>query len=625
MREERKVITVVFADLVGFTSRAEGMDVEDVRAMLAPYHALVRRELEQLGGTVEKFIGDAGMAIFGAPTAHEDDPERAVRAALAIRDALALSNERNPELDLHARIGVNSGEALVALDARPEAGEGMASGDVVNTAARLQAAAPIDGVLVGEATYQATRDDIEYEQRSAVQAKGKAAPIACWQALGARSRVGESRRVHDATPLIGRRLECEALLEAFERAHTDRSVQLVTLIGVPGLGKSRLVRELFRDLDRRQELIRWREGRSPPYGHEVTFWALGEIVKAEVGMVDWHDPGTAAAKLSSAVAAVVDDSDEAEWVERHLRALVGLEAEEALFGDRRAEAFAAWRRLIERLAERNTTVLVFEDLHWGDDALIDFIENLVAWADTIPLLVLCTARPELIERRPGWSADSSSSQVISLEPLSETETSELLDALLGSAQLPAETLSTLSTGAAGNPLYAKEFVRMLVDRRILVQRGDTWIVEADDVPVPDSVLGIIAARLDSVPVEDKAVIQDASVVGKVFWPGAVAHVAGRGRWAIEEALLRLEQKQLIRRRHDSSVAGDLEYVFRARAHSRRRLPDGPPVGPFREAPARRRVAELARGRASRSCRHDRPSLRHGSRKCRGVRPRCVRP
>ena len=561
-REERKVITVVFADLVGFTSRAEGMDVEDVRSMLAPYHALVRRELVQRGGTVEKFIGDAGMAIFGAPTAHEDDPERAVRAALAIRDALALSNERNPELDLHARIGVNTGEALVALDARPEAGEGMASGDVVNTAARLQGAAPIDGVLVGEATYQATRDVIEYEQRPAVQAKGKAAPIPCWQALGPRSRVGESRRVHDATPLIGRRLEYEALLAGFEGVHTGRSVQLVTLVGVPGIGKSRLIRELFRDLDRRPELIRWREGRSPPYGHEVTFWGLGEIVKAEVGLVEWHDPEIAAAKLSSAVAAVVDDPDEAEWVERHLRALVGLEAEEALFGDRRAESFAAWRRLIERLAERNTTVLVFEDLHWADDALIDFIEHLVAWADTIPLLVLCTARPELLERRPGWSADSSSSQVISLEPLSETETSELLDALLGSAQVPAETLSSLSTGAAGNPLYAKEFVRMLVDRRILVQRGDAWILEdADDLPVPDSVLGIIAARLDAVPVEDKAVIQDASVLGKVFWPGALAHVAGRGRWAIEEALLRLEQKQLIRRRLDSSVAGDLEYVF----------------------------------------------------------------
>jgi len=283
------VITVLFVDLVGFTSRAEGMDVEDVRGMLAPYHTLVRQQLEQRRGTVEKFIGDAVMAVFGAPTAHEDDPERAVRAALAIREALAVSNERNPDLDLHVRIGVNTGEALVSLDARPAAGESMASGDVVNTAARLQTAAPIDGVVVGEATYRATRDVIEYERVPAVHAKGKAAPIPCWRAMGARSRVGESRRRHDATPLIGRRREYEALLDAFERAHRNRSVQILTLVGVPGIGKSRLVRELFHDLDRRPELIRWREGRSPPYGHGVTFWSLGEIVKAEAGMLESHE------------------------------------------------------------------------------------------------------------------------------------------------------------------------------------------------------------------------------------------------------------------------------------------------------------------------------------------------
>jgi class 3 adenylate cyclase/tetratricopeptide (TPR) repeat protein len=561
-REERKVITALFADLVGFTSRAERMDVEDVRAMLAPYHTLVRQQLEQRGGTVEKFIGDAGMAVFGAPTAHEDDPERALRAALAIRDALAVSNERNPELDLHVRIGVNTGEALVSLDARPAAGESMASGDVVNTAARLQTAAPIDGVVVGEATYRATRDVIEYEELPAVHAKGKAEPILCWQALGARSRVGETRRRHDATPLIGRGGEREALLNAFERAYENRSVQMLTLVGVPGIGKSRLVRELFHALDRRPELIRWREGRSPPYGEGVTFWALGEIVKAEVGMLESHEPETAASKLAAAVSGVVDDPDEAEWVERHLRPLVGLEAEETLFGDRRAEAFAAWRRFIERLAERRATVLVFEDLHWADDALVDFIEHLAAWADHVPLLVLCTARPELFERRPGWRADSNTSRVVSLEPLSEAETHELFEALLESALLPAKTRSALFTSAAGNPLYASEFVRMLVDRGILVERGGEWIVEdADDFPVPDSVLGIISARLDAVPVEDKAVIQDASVVGKVFWPGAVAHVAERGRWAIEEALRRLEENELIRRSHQTSVAGDSEYVF----------------------------------------------------------------
>jgi class 3 adenylate cyclase/tetratricopeptide (TPR) repeat protein len=556
------VITVLFADLVGFTSRAERMDVEDVRAMLAPYHTLVRQQLEQRRGTVEKFIGDAVMAVFGAPTAHEDDPERAVRAALAIREALAVSNVRHPELDLHVRIGVNTGEALVSLDASPAAGESMASGDVVNTAARLQTAAPIDGVVVGEVTYRATRDVIEYEQVPAVLAKGKASPIQCWQALRARSRVGETRRRQDATPLIDRLRERETLIDAFERVHRDHSPQALTLVGVPGIGKSRLVRELFHDLDRRSELIRWREGRSPPYGPGVTFSALGEIVKAEAGLLESHESEAAASKLAAAVAAVIEDADEAGWVERHLGALVGLGGEETLFGDRRAEAFAAWRRFIERLAEARPTVLVLEDLHWADDALLDFIEYLVAWAADVQLLLLCTARPELFERRPGWRADSSSSRVVSLAPLSDAETRELFDSLLGRAQLPAETRSALLMGAAGNPLYAQEFVRMLVDQGILLKRGGEWILEqTDDFPVPDSVLGIIAARLDAIPGEDKAVIQDASVVGKVFWPGAVACVAERGRWAIEEALRRLEHRQLIRRRHDSSVAGDSEYVF----------------------------------------------------------------
>jgi class 3 adenylate cyclase len=559
---ERKVVTVLFADLVGFTSRAERMDVEDVHAMLHPYHTLVREQLEQRRGTVEKFIGDAVMAVFGAPTAHEDDPERAVRAALAIRDALALANERQPELDLHVRIGVNTGEALVSLDAQPAAGEGIASGDVVNTAARLQAAAPIDGVLVAEDTYRATRKAIDFGEAPPVHARGKAVPVPCWLALGPRSRFGETRRRQDATPLVGRRRERQAVIEAFERAYRNRSPQTLTLVGVPGIGKSRLVRELFRDLDRRHELIRWREGRSPPYGEGVTFWAFSEIVKAEAGLLESHEPDKASEKLAAAVAAVVDDREEAEWMERHLRPLVGLEAGEPLFGDRRAEAFAAWRRFIERLAERRPTVLVFEDVHWADDALLDFIEHLVAWAAGVQLLVVCTARLELLERRPAWRADSKSSRLLSLAPLSESETQELLEALLASALLRAETRTALVKGSAGNPLYAQELVRMLVDRAILSRHGDEWFLEkTEDFPVPDSVFGIISARLDALPAEDKAVIQDASVVGKVFWPGAVAYVAERGRWAIEEALRRLEERQLIRRRRDSSVAGDSEYAF----------------------------------------------------------------
>ena len=562
MREERKIISVLFADLVGFTSRAEHMDVEDVRAMLAPFYALVRERLEQNGGTVEKFIGDAVMAVFGAPVAREDDPERAVRAALGIREAVAASNERHPELDLHVRVAVNTGEALVALDANPAAGEIIASGDVVNTAARLQSAAPIDGVVVGIDTYQATCDVIEYDESFTVTAKGKAEPVRCWPALRARSRIGETRRRQDATPLIGRQPERRALIDAFEHVVRNRSVRALTLVGVPGIGKSRLVRELFRHIDEQPELVRWREGRSPPYGDSGSFWALGEIVKAEAGLLDSHEASAAASNLAKAVATVAADREEAEWVERHLRALVGLEGDTTLFGDRRAEAFAAWRRFVERLAEKRPTVLVFEDLHWADDDAIDFVEHLVAWAADVPLLVVCTGRPELLERRPRWGAETETTRVVSLSPLSESETRDFLDALLPNALLPEKTRSALLATAEGNPLYAQEFVRMLMDRDLLVQRGGEWVLEqTEDFPVPDSVHGIVSARLDSLPETDKAVIQDAAVVGRLFWVGAVAAVSERGRWAIEEALRQLEHRQLVRRRHESAVAGDSEWVF----------------------------------------------------------------
>src|SRR4249919_69813 len=276
--EERKVVTVLFADLVGFTSRSERMDVEDVRGTLAPYHALLREQLEHYGGTVEKFIGDAVMALFGAPVTHEDDPERAVRAALAIRDWV------REEEDLHVRVAVNTGEALVILGARPDEGEGMATGDVVNTAARLQAAAPTNGILVGETTWRATRDQIDYEARDAVQAKGKSEPIRVWEPINARARVGVDLEQKVLTPLVGRERELSVLVDALDRVRRDHEPQLVTLVGVPGIGKSRLVAELFQRLENDPELIWWRQGRALPYGAGVSFWALSEMVKAQAGI-----------------------------------------------------------------------------------------------------------------------------------------------------------------------------------------------------------------------------------------------------------------------------------------------------------------------------------------------------
>jgi class 3 adenylate cyclase len=391
-REERKVVTILFTDLVGSTATAERLDPEDVRKILSPYYARLREEIERHGGTVEKFIGDAVMAVFGAPVAHEDDPERAVRAALAIRDALS-----NGELQI--RTAVNTGEALVALGARPVEGEGMVSGDVVNTTARLQGAAPVNGILVGETTYRATRHVIDYRGARAVEAKGKSAPVKVWEVVGPHSAFGSDVEEKLRTPLVGRERERSLLADALARARTEESVQLVTLVGVPGIGKSRLVAELFSVVDADPDLIAWRQGRSLPYGESVSFWALGEIVKSHAGVLESDDADAAAAKLAATIESLVDDAQERTWLTARARPLIGLDVEERVD---RGEAFAAWRRLLEAAAEQRPLVLVFEDLHWADDGLLDFVDHLADWATTVPLLIVATARPELLDRRPNW-------------------------------------------------------------------------------------------------------------------------------------------------------------------------------------------------------------------------------
>jgi class 3 adenylate cyclase/tetratricopeptide (TPR) repeat protein len=535
-REERKLVTVLFADVVGFTARAEAMDPEDVRRFLQPLHARLRAELERRGGTVEKFIGDAVMAIFGAPVAHEDDPERAVRAALAILDALAEAG------DAEVRIGITTGEALIALEARPEAGEGIASGDVVNTAARLQTAAPVGAILVDETTYRASERAIEYDEAEPVQAKGKAEPVRAWQALAARTPVGVERP-RDAA-FVGRAQEHALLRDTLARVLREREPQLVTLVGVPGIGKSRLVFELFQDFQDDPERVLWLHGGSLPYGEGVTFWALGEMVKAHAGILESDTAAQTEEKLHRAVAAVIADAADAARVERHLRPLAGAESEDIGAGDRRNEAFAAWRRFLEALAETQPLVLVFEDLHWADDALLDFTDHLLDWARGVPILVLATARPELLTRRPAWGGGKVNSATLGLSPLSDADTQTLLEELLGRAMLAAENQPDLLDRAGGNPLYAQEFVRMLTDRQT-------------DLTLPESVHGIIAARLDSLPREEKELMQDAAVVGRVFWLGAL----GSERWRLEEALHSLERKEFVRRERRSSVAGESEYVF----------------------------------------------------------------
>ena len=537
-RRERKVVTVVFCDLVGFTARAESLDPEDVDAFLDPYHKRVQAELERHGGTVEKFIGDAVMALFGAPVAHEDDPERAVRAALAIRE---FATEKGLEL----RVGITTGEALVRLDAQPETGRGMASGDVVNTAARLQSAAPVNGILVDETTQRATRHTIDYEGTPRVEAKGKAEPIPVWTAVMAHSRFGVDTAHEARSELVGRERELGIVRDAFERARHEHTPQLLTLVGVPGIGKSRLVWELSRIVEADSELITWRQGRCLAYGDGVTLWALAEIVKAQAGIAEQDTAAAVAEKLRSAAADALPAED-AGWVESHLLALAGLAEETELGGDRRKEAFSAWRRFIEGLAEQRPLVLVFEDLHWADDALLDFVDELVDWITDVPLLVVATARPELLERRPNWSGGKLNAATVALAPLTTEQTAQLLGSALGTPLLAADTQAALLERAGGNPLYAEQFAELFLER------GST-----DELSLPETLQGIIAARLDGLGSDEKDVLLDAAVIGKVFWTSAL----GRDEADSTATFHSLERKGFVRRQRRSSVEGQTELAF----------------------------------------------------------------
>jgi len=557
--EERKVVTVLFCDLVDFTARSDQADPEDVGAMLRPYHVRLRQEIERFGGTLDKFIGDAVMAVFGAPTSHEDDPERAVRCAARMLEAIAELNATQPALALSVRIGITTGEALVVLQPGSET-EGVV-GDIVNTASRLQGVAPVNGILVGEGTWRATGGPFEYEELEPVRVKGKAQPVPAWRLVRARSRLGVDVDQRPVAPFIGRDAELDLLKRCYARILRERSVQLVTLLGEPGLGKSRLIHEFARHVDDHQELVSWRQGRCLPYGDGITFWALGEIVKAEAGILE-SDPSTqVAAKLDGALQALVGQASDREWLRARLAPLLGVGNAEGPGADQ-AELFAAWRRVIEAMAASGPLVLVVEDLHWADAALLQFLKYLIDSSAGIALLVIAAARPELLDRHRGWNEERPNASSITLSPLTDTDTTALIAALLGQPVLPTEVQALLLERAGGNPLYAEEFARLLTDRGLLVRHGHTVrLSPGQEIPFPETVQALIAARLDLLPLERKALVQDAAVVGKVFWSGALATIGGRDEQALQEELEELERKELIRAAKVSSVEGQAEYAF----------------------------------------------------------------
>ncbi len=554
-QEDRRRVSVLFVDMVEFTGFGERSDPEQVRAVQSDYFGTVRRVVRRYGGVVEKYIGDAVMALFGAPVATENDPLRCVRAGLELQNALA----RGPgETDgLRFRVGVATGEALVDVAAARDGGQAIVAGDVVNTAARLQALAPPGGVLVCATSYAATSADIEYQERPPVTLRGRTAPSTVWLAAGARDTRAPATDT-ESTPMVDRQHERALLINALHRTVRTSAPQLVTVFGEAGIGKSRLLRELSRHAARQTEApVHWLVGHCPPFGEDVTYAAFADIVKSHVGILASDDLTTATARLAETLQCLVP-AEEAGHLAEALGPLLGLGG--SRLGPTDTEQ--AWRRFVLALAGYRATVLVFEDLHWADERLLHFIELLATSARGLPLLIVCTGRPQLRDRHPRWATTIGGTLSISLSPLRDSDISTMYALMFGSA-FAATTPYPLVELADGNPLYAQEYVRMLMERGQLIREVAQWGTGGDDPPpMPDNVQAVIANRLDLLDPGDRAVLQAAAVVGRNFWPGAVAVALGRPVDGVERALRRLEQRDLIREQPTAALAGHIEYRFR---------------------------------------------------------------
>ena len=572
--EQRRVVTVLFADLTSSTAIAENMDPEDVRALLGTFFEMMTRAIHRHGGTVEKYIGDAVMAVFGLPVVHEDDPLRAVRAALDMQRALAAFNAeraadesavtpRAPELQM--RIGINTGDVAAAGSAA-EGRDFLITGDPVNVAARLQQLADPGAILVGPRTYRGTRGAVRYRTLPPVALRGRGQPIRIWEALAMLEQDDAPTlrpRGTDGlwTPLVGRESELDLLHALFSRVVRERQPQLVTVLGAPGIGKTRLVREFLARLraqavsqpNRPATVVpRVLEGRCPPYGEGLTYWPLTEIVRAVTGIAPLAPPEQARARLRASLADLLRQArrpEDPESIAAYLGHTIGLDAGERPT-ERMTEAkpllpteatqlqevtHRAWRTFFEALATHTPLIVFIEDIHWGDDVLLALLEDVAALAAGVPLLFLCTARPELLEKRPQWGSGARNFATIALEGLSPDETTRLVGELLPGADVPPSLRSGVLEKAEGNPFYIEEIVRMLVDRGLLVlaPEGKGWgvaphwagSIELSDLAIPDTVQGVLAARLDLLTAAERDVLQHASVIGRYFWTNALLRLA----------------------------------------------------------------------------------------------------
>ena len=531
---------MLFADLVGFTPLSETKDAEQVRELLSRYFDTCRRIISLYGGTVEKFIGDAVMAVWGTPRATEDDAERAVRAALDLVAAVSALGAEVGEAELRARAGVLTGEAAVTLGADRE---GMVAGDLVNTASRLQSLAEPGSVYVGESTRRATEQTIVYEELGLFELKGKAEPVPLWKARRVVSGLrGALKSEGLEAPFVGRDRELRQIKDLFHNCADQGKAHLVSVTGIAGIGKSRLAWEFYKYFDGIAATAHWHRGRCLSYGEGVTYWALADMVRMRCRISEDDVAASAAEKLRSTLAEHFLDAEERSFVEPRLAHLLGLAEHQARD---QQDLFAAWRLFFERLADGYPTVLVFEDMQWADASLLDFVEYLLDWSRSHRLFVVTLARPELHERRPTWGAGQRSFTSLYLEPLSQEAMLELLTGLVPG--LPEPLRDQILARAEGVPLYAVETVRMLLDRRLLVREGSAYrldgVVEA--LEVPETLHALIAARLDSVSPDERRLLQDASVLGKTFTKHALLALLGFDSEQLEPLLVSLVRKEVL--------------------------------------------------------------------------------
>jgi class 3 adenylate cyclase/tetratricopeptide (TPR) repeat protein len=550
-REARKVVTVLFSDVTGSTRLGERLDPESLRQIMGRYFEEMKAALEAHGGTVEKFIGDAVMAVFGIPVLHEDDALRAVRAALEMKERLERLNEgleRDRGIAILTRTGLNTGE-VVAGD--PATGQTLVTGDAVNVAARLEQSAQPGEVLIGEATYRLVRDAVTVEPAEPMTVKGKDEPVTAFRLLDVHPEAEAVRR-HLDSPMVGRDRPLSLMKQTFENAADDRACHLFTVIGSPGVGKSRLVYEFVSAIADRSTVLR---GRCLPYGAGITYWPVVEMVRQAAAITDEDEVDVAAGKL-----AALAPEDDREAVADRLMQVIGLREATAP-----AEEIAwAFRKLLESLAEQRQVVAVFDDIHWGEPTLLDLIDHVAEWSRGAPILLVAIARQELLDVRPGWGGGKHNSTTIQLEPLSEQDCEVLVENLLGRALLPVIAKSKIAEAAEGNPLFVEQVLSMLIDDELLRRDNGHWVPTADlaTIPIPPTIQALLAARLDRLGGEERQVIERASVVGKVFYQSAVSELAPEPiRPAVGGHLMTLVRKELIRPDH-SDIIRETAFRFR---------------------------------------------------------------